>query len=411
MLANDLQNQRTSHDQFCTMPQLVTKTRSHLALALSAFFVLALSLAACGGDDDNSIPGNAVASVDGTAITKADYERWATITAKGAAASGPVVVPDPPNFTKCIAELGKAKLPKGEPKPSEATLKARCKTQNDQLVQQTMGTLIQSVWIEQEAKEQGVSASDAEVDKQLAQTKKQSFPTAKAYAKFLDQSGMSQEDVLFRLRIQLLAQKLTEKIQKSAAPVTDADIQDYYEKNKAQFSLPERRDLEVILTKTEAQANAAKSAIEGGMSWSAAAKKYSTDPASKATGGVLRGVAKGQQDRALDKAAFAADRGELVGPVKGQFGWYLVRVKSITAPEQTPIAEAKAQIRPLLAQQGQQEKMQTFAADFQKRWQESTKCRTGYIVALCSNAPKPKTTSTSGGTVATTPGSSTSGGG
>ena len=217
--------------------------------------------------------------------------------------------------------------------------------------------------------------------------------------------------MLDRLRTQLLAQKLTEKIQKSAAPVTDADVQDYYNKNKAQFALPERRDLEVILTKTEAQANEAKSAVDGGMSWSAAAKKYSTDPASKATGGVLRGVAKGQQDRALDKAAFAADEGEIVGPVKGQFGWYLVRVTAITPPKQTPLADAKAQIKPLLTQQGQQEKMQTFATDFQKRWQGATTCRTGYIVPLCKNAPKPKTTSTSGGTVATPSGSSTSGGG
>lgn len=393
------------------MPHLVTKTPKNLALALGAFFVLALSLSACGGSDSNSIPDDAVASIDGTAITKAQYTHWATITAKGAAASGgSTVVPDPPNFTECIAELGKAKPPKGQPKPSEATLKERCKTQNEQLVQQTMSTLVQSSWIEKEAKEQGVSASDAEVEKQLATTKKQSFPTAAKYAAFLKQSGMEQEDVLFRLRIQLLAQKLTTKIQKSAAPVTDADISAYYNKNKAQFALPERRDLQIILTKTEAEANTAKAAVEGGMSWAAAAKKYSTDPASKATGGVLRGVAEGQQDRALDKAAFAAKKGVLVGPVKGQFGWYLVRVQTITAPKQTSLDDAKAQIKPLLTQQGQQQKMQTFATDFQKRWKEDTNCRTGYIVELCKNAPKPKTTSTSGGTVATPSGSSTSGG-
>jgi foldase protein PrsA len=405
--------QRTLRDDFCTMPELVTKTFSNFALALGAFFVLAISLAACGGSSsDNSIAGNAVASVDGTPITKADYVRWATITAKGAAASGgTTVVPDPPDFTNCIAALSKVKPPKGQPKPTEATLKARCKTQNDQLVQQTMGTLIQSVWIDKEAKAQGVSVTDAEIQKQLATTKKQSFPTAKAYDKFLKQSGMTQDDVLTRLRTQLLAQKLTTKIQNSTAAVTDADVSAYYNQNKAQFALPERRDLEIILTKTQAQANAAKSAVAGGMSWAAAAKKYSTDPASKATGGLLRGVAKGQQDRALDTAAFSAKKGALVGPVKGQFGWYIVRVQAIAAPRQTSLAEAKAQIKPLLTQQGQQKKMQTFAADFQKRWKEATNCRTGYVVAICKNAPTPKTTSTSGGTVATTPsGSSTSGG-
>ncbi|MGB2710024.1 MAG: peptidyl-prolyl cis-trans isomerase [Conexibacter sp.] len=382
---------------------------SRILPALGAFFVLVPALAGCGSSD--SIPGNAVASIDGQSITKDDYTHWATITAKGASGgAAAVVVPDPPDFKKCIAQLrAQTKPKKGQPAPTETTLAAQCRQRNEQVVQQTLATLIQSAWIEREAEAQGVKASDKEVDKQLAQTKQQSFPKPKAYAKFLKQSGMTNADVRFRLRVQLLAQKITTKVQNSAGKVTDQQIADYYNKNKQQFALPERRDLEIILTKTEAQANEAKAAVQGGMSWAAAAKKYSTDPASKATGGVLRGVAQGQQDRALDKAAFAAAKGELVGPVKGQFGWYIVRVKGITKPEQTPLSEAKAQIKPLLTQQGQQAKLQTFATDFQKRWKEATKCRTGYIVALCSNAPKPKTTSTAGGTVATTP--STQGGG
>jgi foldase protein PrsA len=386
------------------MPRLVMKTCVRIALALSAFFVLTTALAACG-DDSASVPGNAVATIDGTPITKADYDRWAEITAKGAAASGgAAVVPDPPGFEKCIAALRKAAKPaKGQPKPSEATLKTQCRQQNEQLVQQTMSTLIQAIWIEQEAKEQGVTVDDAEVDKLLSQTKKQSFPTAKAYNRFLKQSGMTTEDVLDRLRTQLYVNKLTEKIQDSAPPVTDAQIRDYYEQNKAQFALPPRRDLEIILTKTEAKANEAKAAVQGGMSWSAAAKKYSTDAASKAAGGVLRGVAQGQQDRALDKAAFAADKGKLVGPVKGQFGWYIVRVVKISPANQTPYSEAKAQIRTQLTQQSRQQKLQTFGGDFQRRWKNLTDCRAGYVVELCSNAPKPKPTSTAGGTVATAP--------
>ena len=82
------------------------KTSLRLALALGAFFVLALLLAACGSS--SSIPGNAVANVDGTPITKAAFDRWLQISAKSAAASGaPVVVPDPPNYTNCIAGLRK----------------------------------------------------------------------------------------------------------------------------------------------------------------------------------------------------------------------------------------------------------------------------------------------------------------
>jgi foldase protein PrsA len=387
------------------------RTPLRILLALSAFFVAATVLVACGSSD-GSVPGNAVASVDGTAITKADYQKWAQITAKGSAQSGgPVVVPDPPTFTRCIATLRRQARPaRGQPAPTDVTLRAQCRQQNEQLVQQTMGTLIQNLWIEKEAKEQGVSVSDADVQRQLAATKRQSFPTEKAYQRFLKQSGMTQADVLERVRIQALAAALTRKIQNSAAPVTDAQIQSYYDRNRAQFAIPERRDVQLILTRTQAQANAAKSAVQGGTSWAAAARKYSTDAASKATGGVLRGVSQGQQDRAFDQAAFRAKKGELVGPVKGQFGYYVLRVITITPARQTPLSQARVQIRALLQQQGQQTKMSSFVRDFQDRWKGKTNCRTGYVVQLCKNAPKPRTTSTAGGTVATSPsgGSTTS---
>jgi foldase protein PrsA len=389
----------------------MTKTSLRLALALGAFFVVAITLAACGGSSD-SIPGNAVAVVNGQPITKADFEHWQQVTARSATQGNPsAVVPDPPSYTNCVATLRKQSKPaKGQPKPTDASLLAQCKAQDQQIQQQTMSTLIQSAWVEGEAKKQGVSVTSAAVQQQLVQTKKQSFPTPAAYEKFLKTSGMSPADVLDRVRVQLLAQRITQKIQSGGTQPTEAQIASYYNKNRAQFQLPERRDLDIILTKTQAQANAAKAAVQGGTSWKAAAKKYSTDAASKANGGLLRGVAKGQEDKALDQAAFSAKKGVVVGPVKGQFGWYVVRVVAIAAPKTTTLAQAKAQIKPLLVQQGSQQKMAAFITDFQKRWKADTNCRSGYIVALCKNAPTPKTTSTAGGAVATpTSGGTTTG--
>jgi foldase protein PrsA len=380
---------------FARVPLLVRKTLRNL-LALGAFFVAAVALVACGSSSDNSVPSNAVASVDGTPITKAEYEKWAQIMAQGSAQPGTeAVVPDPPTFTRCIAFLRRnTRTARGQPAPTDVTLRAQCRQQNEALVQQTMATLIQNVWIEKEAKDQGVSVSDAEVERQLATTKRQSFPTARAYARFLRQSGMTEDDVFERIRTQVLTQKLTRKIQNSAAPVTDAQIQSYYERNQQQFAVPERRDVELILTRTEAQANAAKSAVQGGTSWAAATRQYSTDAASKATGGVLKGVSGGQQDRAFDQAAFTARKGVIVGPVRGQFGWYVLRVTGITPARQTSLADARAQIRALLQQQGQQTKMSTFIRDFQDTWRGKTNCRQGFVVQLCKNAPAPRTTST-----------------
>src|SRR5829696_3787711 len=231
MFGNDRGNRRTRSNGFARVPILV-RTPLRILLALGAFFVAVTMLAACGSGDDNSIPGNAVASVDGEAITKAEYEKWAEITAKSSAQGGITVVPDPPTFTRCIAALSEQSRGRRGPTPSTVTLRAQCRQQNEQVLQSTMGSLIQEAWIEGEAEEQNVTISDAEVERQLELTKRQSFPTEKAYDRFLRTSGMTRDDVLERVRIQALAAKLTRKVQGSAAPVTDAQIQSFYQRNR-----------------------------------------------------------------------------------------------------------------------------------------------------------------------------------
>lgn len=387
------------------MPSPVTKTL-RIVLALSAFFAIAFTVAACGGDDDsNDVPSNAVASVDGESVSKADYDRWAEITAKSASAQGgTAVIPDPPNYTQCIAALTRqARSVRGQRVPSESALRAQCRQLDTQIKQQTMALLIQAIWFEKEAKDLGVSVTDADVRRVLAETKRQSFPRRGDYERFLRQSGMDERDVLFRLRINELGQRISDKVQRSAGNVTDAQITAYYNRNRDQFAVPERRDLEIILTRTEAQANEAKRAVEGGTSWAAAARRYSTDALSKGNGGRLAGVARGQQDRALDTAAFSARRDVIVGPVRGQFGWYIVRVTGVTPARQNTLAESRDQIRELLRQQNSSRALTDFGREFQERWAADTNCRTGYVIdQFCSNAPRPRTTSTAGGTVATT---------
>lgn len=385
------------------MAMLVPKTL-RIVLALGAFFVVAIAVAACGGSG-NSVPSNAVASVDGTAITKADYQHWYAINAKSSAQQGSAaVVPDPPAYTSCIAAVEQAAAKaKSKTKVTDAQAKSQCDQLNTQITNATMGRLIQYQWLTKEAKSLGVTVSQKDVDTQLAQTKKTAFPTAKAWNNFLKQSGMTMDDVDVLLRTNLYVSKIGQKVQSQSSPVTDAQVSSYYTKNKAQFAVPERRDLEIILTKQQATANEAKSAVQGGMSWADAAKKYSIDTVSRGNGGVLKGVAKGQQDQALDVAAFNAQKGTMVGPVKGQFGYYLVRVTAVTTGKQQTLDEVKGQIKQQLTQQHQNSKVQSFSTDFQKRWTSKTECRKGYVIPICKNAPKPKTTSTAGGTVATTP--------
>jgi len=81
-----------------------------------------------------------------------------------------------------------------------------------------------------------------------------------------------------------------------------------------------------ILVKTENEAKKLKEELLKGKSFSELAKKYSTCPSGK-SGGDLGWFGKGQMVGPFENAAFNAKKGDIVGPVKTEFGWHLIQVK------------------------------------------------------------------------------------
>jgi parvulin-like peptidyl-prolyl isomerase len=374
---------------------MLSKYRS---LALCAFFVLpALLLSACGSD----VPSNSVAKIGDQSIKRSTFDHWMRIAAVSAAgqtattgAAPKAQVPDAPSFKKCVAQK-KASAPapaKGQPEPTPAQLKSQCQQEYNQLRDQVLEFLIRGNWIEQETKKENLKVSDKDVQKQIDAAVKQAFQNQGDFQKFLQRSGLTQADVFYQQRNQLLQQKLTEKVTKAEGKVTPAQIQQYYDKNKSKFATPERRDLRIVLTKTKDKAAQARSALDSGQSWSSVAKKYSIDQASKAQGGKLSGVAKGQQEKALDDAIFKADKGKLVGPVKTQFGWYVLEVSNITPAKQQSLDQSKASIQQILTSDNQRKALDKFGNDYRKRWKAETSCRQGYTTADCKNGPKTQAT-------------------
>ena len=81
-----------------------------------------------------------------------------------------------------------------------------------------------------------------------------------------------------------------------------------------------------ILVKTEKEAKDIKEEILKGRGFADAAKRSSTCP-SREKGGDLGWFGRGQMVKPFEDAAFNAKKGDLVGPVKTEFGWHLILVK------------------------------------------------------------------------------------
>lgn len=367
--------------------------------ALGAFFVaIALAVSACGSSS-GGVPGNSVAVVAGNPISTQAFNHWMYVLAKTQAAQAPgqpVIVPnDPPNFTKCIAQV-KAEIP-SLAKTSTKTLKADCQRVFSSLSNTVMDYLIKAYWYQADAHKMGITVTNAQVQQALAKAKKGQFSTNAQFQAFLKSTGQTLADVNYRIKVEKIYSKL---LAKHPTKVTSADVANYYNAHKSQFGTPETRDLKIVLAKSAAQANAAKSALQSGQSWTVVAKKYSIDPTTKNKGGVLTNVSKGQQDAALSKAAFAAAPNKLIGPVKGQFGYYVLEVTKIHPATQKSLAQSSALIKQTLTNQAQSNAANAVVSHAKQDWQSQTKCRTTYAMADCAGYKAPKTSTTSGASTA-----------
>ena len=145
---------------------------------------------------------------------------------------------------------------------------------------------------------------------------------------------------------------------RSEAKLSDDELRKYYDEHPTEFARPEQVRVRHILLKvndqrTEAQARQqledAKKKIQAGADFAALAAQLSEDEGSKVRGGDLDFFGPGQMVKPFSDAAFGAKTGELVGPVRSEFGVHLLQVTDRRTAGVTPFAEAKEQINTRLS--------------------------------------------------------------
>lgn len=154
------------------------------------------------------------------------------------------------------------------------------------------------------------------------------------------------EDTLKELELikrRLLIKKYQEQIKK-VSPVTEEELSEYYEKNKEEFMIPEKRKLTHIVVRTKAEAERLLSEIKNGKDFCDLAGEYNID-ATKKKRGDLGWVKKGFMVKEFEEVAFRLDKGEISNVVKTKFGYHIIRVDDIKEEEQKRFEEVKPEIR------------------------------------------------------------------
>ena len=152
--------------------------------------------------------------------------------------------------------------------------------------------------------------------------------------------------------------------------VTDVEAETVYKINPDNFSKPETVSAKHILVDDEDACNAILAEIQNGeKAFEDAAKECSTCPSGQ-QGGDLGEFGRGQMVKEFEDAAFAAEIGQIVGPVKTQFGFHLIKVEAKNEAETLPYEAVKEQIKKNLLQQKQQQVYTAKIAELKEKYVE-----------------------------------------
>ncbi len=225
--------------------------------------------------------------------------------------------------------------------------------------------LINNEILLERAKAAALEASDGEVEDKFTEFK--SPYTEDEFQRQLKDRRVTIDDLKRDLRRQLSIQKLINREVVAKITITDQDVANFYNQNRAQFNVaePQYRIAQIVVTPrkdpqirnrknddatTDAEARRKAAALverlRSGGDFAQLAMDYSEDPASSATGGDLGYIpesALSQSDPALKKAVLALHPGEVSGVITLRDNYRILKLVSKESPGQRDLADPSVQ--------------------------------------------------------------------
>lgn len=177
------------------------------------------------------------------------------------------------------------------------------------------------------------------VEQQLGADPQESF------TRILSKFGVSEDDVLEEVKRQQAVARLFQEVTGDAAATVTPDVaRAHFEEEPERFATPERRQIRNIVVASRKDAETVLAEARRGVDFAALARRTSLDDATRDQSGDLGVVAAAELDPAFAKAAFAAGKGALFGPVQTQFGWNVGQVTRVVPATTPDFEEVSAQV-------------------------------------------------------------------
>lgn len=251
--------------------------------------------------------------------------------------------------------------------------------EEQRVLQSALDEIIGQLLLVQEAHQLRVTLEPGQVDKYLAGVKQQYGWDDAAMTEALRSEGSSvmefRRDIERRmLSSRIIQMKLGPSVRISEEEVTEALQREYsglarQEERTARHILllvPEGATEEVESAVRQRAAAVLEAARAPGADFAALARERSEGP-SAPKGGELGSFTEGMLDPVFEKAAFAAEVGEVVGPVRSRYGFHVLQVTRarMLAPKDEAVLRREAHSR--LRQQALERAMKRWVAELKRK--------------------------------------------
>jgi peptidyl-prolyl cis-trans isomerase D len=160
--------------------------------------------------------------------------------------------------------------------------------------------------------------------------------------------------------------------QVSSKPPSEADIARFYNANAAGYAKIEKRKLAQVVLRDQAQAQAFVAKVKGGTSFAKAAAAAGFNAEDIELGEQTRKAFADLTSAVIADAAFSARQGALTEPAKSSFGWHVVEVQSIDDTPARSLAQVHDEIAASLAKQQTDERLRDLVDKLQDAFENGT---------------------------------------
>jgi parvulin-like peptidyl-prolyl isomerase len=220
--------------------------------------------------------------------------------------------------------------------------------------------LIEDRLILQEAKRNNLKADEGRIKAKIDELKKR-YDSPTDFENSLKSQGLVEADLEARVKDQILMYNIVEVKIRDKIAIKPAEITEYYNKNTAEFSLPEEREFQSLSGTDESGAHKAVESLKGGKDMKTVAKE------SAFSLNVFSARPNGELKKDVEEVLFNLKSGDVSEPIKIKDNYYVFQLLKIKPAHQQALSEVQEAIHATLYEKKMQEAMTKWVEELKKK--------------------------------------------